>query len=228
MPEERSAQIIIQHVNDGLELAEKYGLPRTIKEFIMTHHGLSKTTYFYIKYRNQHPDEEIDEAMFCYPGPNPFTKEQAILMIADSVEAASKSLKVIDDASIKTLVDNIVDAKMTEGYFKECPITFRDIQQVKEVLVSSLKTIYHTRISYPTLQTKEEKAARLGYLLITNHALVDGNKRIGMHVMLSFLELNGVSIDCTNEDIVEAGMSIAKGEMSYEDVLLWVQSHTSE
>ena len=159
LPEERSAQIIIQHVNDGLELAEKYGLPRTIKEFIMTHHGLSKTTYFYIKYRNQHPDEEIDEAMFCYPGPNPFTKEQAILMIADSVEAASKSLKVIDDASIKTLVDNIVDAKMTEGYFKECPITFRDIQQVKEVLVSSLKTIYHTRISYPTLQTKEEKAA---------------------------------------------------------------------
>ena len=79
-------------------------------------------------------------------------------MIADSVEAASKSLKTIDDASIKMLVDKIVDAKMAEGYFTECPITFRDIQQVKEVLVASLKTIYHTRISYPTLKAKEDKS----------------------------------------------------------------------
>ena len=158
LPEERSAQIIIQHVADGLELADKYGLPRVIKEFIMTHHGVSQTSYFYIKYRNQHPDEEIDESLFSYPGPNPFTKEQAILMIADSVEAASKSLKTIDDVSIKTMVDNIVDAKMAGGYLKDCPLTFRDVQKAKEVLVTSLKTIYHTRISYPTLNTQEEKS----------------------------------------------------------------------
>ena len=157
LPEERSAQIIIQHVTDGLELADKYGLPQSIKDFILTHHGLSQTSYFYIKYRNQHPDEEIDESIFRYPGPNPFTKEQAILMIADSVEAASKSLKTIDDASIKALVDKIVDTKMSEGYLKDCPLTFRDVQQAKDVLITSLKMIYHTRISYPSLQTKEEK-----------------------------------------------------------------------
>ena len=96
------------------------------------------------------------------------------------------------------------------------------------LLDSALESIFGGIGDQEFYPTKEEKAARLGYLLITNHALVDGNKRIGMHVMLSFLELNGVSIDCTNEDIVEAGMNIAKGEMSYEDVLSWVHSHTSE
>ena len=151
LPEERSAQIIIQHVSDGLAIADRYGLPKILKGFIATHHGTSKAGYFYIKYRNDHPNDNINESLFSYPGPNPRTREEAVLMMADSVEAASRSLKEINDESIRQLVDKIVDAKVNDGYFKECPITFRDIQQAKEVLVASLKTIYHTRISYPTL-----------------------------------------------------------------------------
>lgn len=151
LPCERSAQIIIQHVADGLELAEKYHLPRVIREFISTHHGTSKAGYFYVKYRNEHPDEVVDEKMFSYPGPNPFTKEQAILMMTDSVEAASKSLKNFDEETLRKLVDGIVDTKMKEGYFTNCPITFSDISIAKETFVQSLKIIYHTRISYPTL-----------------------------------------------------------------------------
>ena len=151
LPEERSAQIIIQHVADGIEIAEKYGLPKIIKDFILTHHGTSMANYFYIKYKNNHPEKEINKQLFTYPGPNPSSREQAILMMADSVEAASRSLKEINDETLQKLVDSIVDAKMQEGYFKNCPITFGDIESAKRVLVASLKTIHHTRISYPTL-----------------------------------------------------------------------------
>ena len=91
--------------------------------------------------------------MFTYPGPNPFTREQAILMMCDAVEATSRSLKEFSEESIKELVDRIVDGQMAEGYFKECPITFRDIADAKRVLVESLKTIYHTRIAYPELNS---------------------------------------------------------------------------
>ncbi|MBQ0080244.1 MAG: HDIG domain-containing protein [Alistipes sp.] len=155
LPEERSAQIIIQHIADGLELAEKYHLPRVIKEFIMTHHGLSMASYFYIQYKNKHPEENVNEQLFTYPGPNPYTKEQAILMIADSVEAASRSMKTIDDDSIRELVKKTVDSKMQSGLLKDCPVTFADVEEAKEVLVASLKTIYHTRISYPTLNSEK-------------------------------------------------------------------------
>lgn len=162
LSEERSAQIIIQHVADGLALAEKYGLPKVLRDFISTHHGRCKATYFYIKYRNNHPNEPVDEALFTYPGPNPFTKEQAILMMADSVEAASKSLKTINEETLTTLVNNIIDNKVKEGCFKNCPITFRDIQTTKDVFVASLKMIYHTRISYPTLNTPTPTRGRTG------------------------------------------------------------------
>lgn len=162
LSEKSSAQVIIQHVTDGLQLANKYHLPQKLKDFIATHHGLSKASYFYIKYRNAHPDEEVDEKLFTYPGPNPFTKEQAILMMADSVEAASKSLKTIDNDSLKNLVDNIIDGKVKEGYFQNCPITYADITLTKEVLLASLKTIYHTRISYPKLGETEEQSTDMG------------------------------------------------------------------
>ena len=147
-----SAQMIISHVTEGVKLAEKYNLPDVIKEFITTHHGQGKTKYFYIQYKNNHPNEEIDDLLFTYPGPNPFTKEQAILMMADTVEAASRSLPDYTEKTIRELVNKLIDAQVAEGYFKECPITFRDIAYAKTVLIEKLKTIYHTRISYPDLK----------------------------------------------------------------------------
>ena len=144
-----SAQYIIGHVTDGLKLADKNHLPRQIRDFIATHHGQGKAKYFYIKYKNEHPDEPVDDLLFTYPGPNPFTKEQAILMMCDAVEAASRSLPDYTEQSIRTLVERIIDGMVQDGFFRECPITFRDIQYAKTVLIEKLKTIYHTRISYP-------------------------------------------------------------------------------
>lgn len=149
---EQSAQVIISHITDGLKLAEKHNLPKVIKDFISTHHGRGLTKYFYISYKNEHPDEEVDQEKFRYPGPNPFTKEQAVLMMADSVEAASRSLPEYTEESISTLVDKIIDTQVSEGHFKECPITFKDIATVKALFKEKLKTMYHTRISYPELR----------------------------------------------------------------------------
>jgi putative nucleotidyltransferase with HDIG domain len=145
-----SAQVIIKHVTDGLATAEHEGLPKKIKEFIATHHGLSKTGYFYITYKNEHPDEEIDEKLFTYPGPRPTTKEQAVLMMADCVEAASHSLKEYTEKDICELVEKIIDAKFKEGELMMSPLTFRDIHVIKTVFKKRLMAIYHTRISYPT------------------------------------------------------------------------------
>lgn len=156
--EAESARIIIDHVTNGLQLADKYHLPKVIRDFIRTHHGRSQTKYFYIKWKNEHPDEEPDAKMFTYPGPNPFTREQAILMMCDSVEASSRSLKEFTEESISELVSRIVDGQVAAGYFKECPITFRDIADAKRVLVESLKTIYHTRIAYPEPAKNEQPA----------------------------------------------------------------------
>ena len=147
-----SAQMIISHVTEGIKLAEKYNLPNIIKDFISTHHGQGKTKYFYIQYKNAHPKDDIDELLFTYPGPNPFTKEQAILMMADTIEAASRSMPDYTEKSIRELVNKLIDAQVAEGYFRECPITFRDIAYAKTVLIEKLKTIYHTRLSYPELK----------------------------------------------------------------------------
>ncbi len=146
-----SAQIIISHVTEGLKLAEKFNLPGIIKDFISTHHGTGLTKYFYINYCNEHPDEQVDKEMFQYPGPNPFTREQAILMMADTVEAASRSLNEYTEESISTLTNKLIDCQVADGFFRECPITFRDIALAKSVLIERLKSIYHTRISYPHL-----------------------------------------------------------------------------
>ena len=147
-----SAQMIISHVTEGMKLADKYNLPHIIKDFIATHHGQGKAKYFYVQQKNAFPDESVDELLFTYPGPNPFTKEQAILMMADSVEAASRSLPNYTEKSIRDLVNRLIDGQVAEGYFKECPITFRDIEFTKTVLIEKLKTIYHTRVSYPELK----------------------------------------------------------------------------
>lgn len=149
---EQSAQVVIDHVTDGLKLAEKHNLPKAIKDFISTHHGRGKTKFFYISWKNDHPGEEPKEEQFTYPGPNPFSRETAIMMMADSVEAASRSLPEYTEESISNLVDKIIDSQVEEGYFKECPITFKDIATIKAVFKEKLKTIYHTRISYPELK----------------------------------------------------------------------------
>ena len=149
---EQSAQVVINHVTYGMKLAEKHNLPKVIRDFITTHHGAGKTKYFYISYMNEHPGEPIDESIFTYPGPNPWTREQAILMMADSVEAASHSLKEYTEESINGLVDKIIDSQMADGFFRECPITFKDIATIKALFKEKLKAVYHTRISYPELK----------------------------------------------------------------------------
>lgn len=159
LTEERSAQIIISHVTEGLKLADKYHLPKVIRDFISTHHGRSQVKYFYIQWKNKHQGEEPDAKLFTYPGPNPFTREQAILMMCDAVEASSRSLKEFTEESIKELVNRIIDGQVQAGYFRECPITFRDIADAKRVLAESLKTIYHTRIAYSELNAKPAEPA---------------------------------------------------------------------
>ncbi|MCI1475100.1 MAG: HDIG domain-containing protein, partial [Prevotella sp.] len=147
-----SARIIIGHVTGGMKIADQIGLPSVLKAFIVTHHGTGLTKYFYVKYKNEHPGEEVNPADFRYPGPNPFTREQAILMMTDMVEAASRSLPEHTEKSISDLVNRLIDGQVAEGFFKECPITFRDIAQAKVVLIERLMSIYHTRISYPELK----------------------------------------------------------------------------
>lgn len=157
LTEVESAQIIIGHVSEGLRMAEEHHLPQVIRDFIATHHGTGLTRYFYVKYKNEHPDEDVDESLFRYSGPNPFTREQAILMICDTVEAASRSLKEYSPESISVLVNRIIEGQVREGFFNDCPITFRDLQTAKNVLIGRLKAIYHTRISYPELSVEARK-----------------------------------------------------------------------
>lgn len=163
LPFEQSAQIIIQHVKNGVRLAEKYKLPTVIKDFIQTHHGRSVARFFYVSFKNQFPGREVDASLFSYPGPNPTTLEQAILMMADAVEAASRSLTEYTEESVNALVDKIVDTQVSEGYFAECPITFLEIKDAKDVFKTKLKTIYHTRIQYPEINVaaEEQSAARV-------------------------------------------------------------------
>ena len=149
LPPEESAAIILRHVTDGVSIANAHHLPNSIKDFITTHHGTSKTGYFYITYKNAHPDEEVDEKLFTYAGPRPQTREQAILMMADSVEAASHSLKEYTESNIHALVDKIIDAQLENGQFSLTPLTFKDIDTIKSTFKERLKAIYHTRISYP-------------------------------------------------------------------------------
>ncbi len=153
---EESAVIILRHVNDGLKLAEKYGLPSAIRDFIDTHHGSGIAKFFYVKYQQNNPDVEADPSQFRYTGTNPTTKETAILMMADSVEAASRSLVEYTEESIAAMVDRIIDTQLGEGFFKESPLTFKEIAEIKEIFKEKLKTMYHTRISYPELNPETD------------------------------------------------------------------------
>ncbi len=144
-----SARIIIDHVKRGVEIAKKSNLPRGIIDFICTHHGTSTVQYFYRSYLNDNPGEEVDIEEFRYPGPKPHTREMAVLMIADSVEAASRSLKEIDEKKINELVDKIVERQTQEEQYTEADITFRDLTEIKKIFKSKLINIYHARIEYP-------------------------------------------------------------------------------
>lgn len=149
---DQSAQMIISHVSEGVKIAEKASLPKAITHFIRTHHGKGKAKYFYNSFKNTYPDKEINEELFTYPGPNPFSKETAILMMADAVEAASRSLKEYTEENIQELVNKIIDGQVADGLMKNAPLTFRDVETVKEVFTEKLKTMYHTRVSYPDLK----------------------------------------------------------------------------
>lgn len=157
-----SAATIIKHVTDGYTIAQRHGLPKSVSDMILTHHGKGKVKYFYRLYCKEHPDEQVDPAPFTYPGPNPFTKEQGILMLADGVEAASRSLKIYTEETIRALVDSITNSVLEDKLLDNTPLTFQDITTIKEVFVDKLKTIYHSRIAYPkeSEQEKREKAKK--------------------------------------------------------------------
>ena len=154
LPPEVSAKIIIEHVTNGLKRADKAKLPQVIKDFIAQHHGAGKAKYFYTMACNAHPNEEIDPAPYTYPGPNPNTKETSILMMADSTEAASRSLTDHSDASIAQLVNRIIDSQIADGLLKDSPISFRDVEKIKQCFISRLCTMYHSRIKYPEANKK--------------------------------------------------------------------------
>ena len=156
LPFEESARIIIDHVRLGVKRGHKAGLPKQIIDFIETHHGNSTPKYFYNSWKNANPGKEIDDAAFSYPGPNPFTKETAILMMADTVEAASRSLPEYTEESISKLVNKLIDSQMEEKLFHKAPITFQEIDRIKKLFIEKLQTIYHSRITYPELK-KEKK-----------------------------------------------------------------------
>lgn len=145
----KSAEIVINHVNDGLKRATKAKLPKILHNFISQHHGCGKAKYFYITYCQNHPNEVVDEALFTYPGPNPTSKETSVLMMADAVEAASRSLSDHSVAAVTALVNRIIDSQIEEGLHNDSPISFRDIKIIKEAFINRVSTIYHSRVVYP-------------------------------------------------------------------------------
>lgn len=152
MTNEEAARTVISHVTNGLSLAAKNRLPQVIRSFIATHHGTSLVRYFYNSEVNAHPGEKIDEKLYRYPGPKPNTKEAAILMMADAVEARSRSLKEYTEESIATMVNQMIDAQIQDGQFAETPLSFSDVEAIREVFTTKLVAIHHQRIAYPTIQ----------------------------------------------------------------------------
>ncbi len=161
LPYEKSAEIIIKHIPDGVKLAAKYNLPAMLADFIRTHHGTGVTKYFYNSFRNEFPDIPVNVSKFKYPGPNPRTKEEAILMMADAVEATSRSLKDYSEESITALVNRIIDAQIVDGLLADAPLTFKHIKIIKSIFIEKLINMFHSRISYPELEKKEENDQKL-------------------------------------------------------------------
>jgi hypothetical protein len=150
LDEKQSAGIILDHVTNGVELAKKYKLPKVVVDFIRSHHGTSRTEFFYQNYIKKHPGEEISEEIFRYSGLKPTSKEMAVVMIVDGVEASSRSLKEITPETIDELVERIVQLKLTDKQLENAEISLYEITVAKNILKNSLKSIYHNRIEYPT------------------------------------------------------------------------------
>lgn len=151
---EQSAQIIISHVSKGIDMAHKHQLPESIISFIRTHHGTTRTDYFYNAFIKAHPDKLVDEHVFRYPGPIPFSKETAVLMMADSVEAASRSIKEPDAENISNLVDKIIEGKLTQGQLKNSNITMQEVEAIRVIFKRMLMSIYHVRVDYDVKKAK--------------------------------------------------------------------------
>lgn len=151
MSHEDAAQAIIKHVSDGVTLARKNGLPDQIIGFITTHHGRTKTRFFYNSFINDNPGVTPNDEKFTYPGPLPFSKETAILMMSDAVEARSRTLDEYTEMSISNMVDSMINSQIADGQLKDAPISFKDVETVKKVLADKIKNIYHSRITYPEL-----------------------------------------------------------------------------
>jgi len=157
MSYEEAAKAVVSHIADGVAIAKKYRLPEQIVGFITTHQGKSKTKYFYNSYINANPGKSPNEEDFMYPGPIPYSKETAILMMADAVEARSRTLDQYTDQSISEMVENMIDTQIADGQLKDAPISFRDVETVKKVFTEKIKNIYHNRITYPELKNQPEK-----------------------------------------------------------------------
>lgn len=157
----QSAEIVINHVHDGLKRASKAKLPSVINDFITQHHGCGKAKYFYITYCQNHPNEVVDEAQFAYPGPNPTSKETSVLMMADAVEAASRSLTDHSVQSITSLVNRIINSQIEDGLHNDSPISFHDIKVIKEAFVNRVSTIYHSRVVYPDSPKAQQTTLKL-------------------------------------------------------------------
>jgi cyclic-di-AMP phosphodiesterase PgpH len=151
LPYIESAKVIIEHVTEGERMAEKANLPRVITRFITTHHGTTLVEFFYRKHLRDNSDGDKDKHHFQYPGPKPQTKEETILMLADSLEATAKSLKILDNTSIDELVERIVSEKITQGQLQDSALTFNDLEKCKTSFKQTLKNIHHVRIEYPSV-----------------------------------------------------------------------------
>jgi hypothetical protein len=147
-----SAQIITRHVTDGLELARNYHLPTEVQDFIRTHHGTTYTGYFYAKEKERHPDGDFDASLFRYPGPRPYSRETAVVMIVDTVVAACRSLKVHSKEATDKMVDQLIDGKIEAGQLDNCDLTYGDIARIRRMLKEKMTSIYHVRVEYPTVK----------------------------------------------------------------------------
>ena len=145
----KSAEVIIDHVKNGVKMAQKHKLPLPIIEFIATHHGTTKAKYFYLKHKEEHPDAEVDENQFIYPGPLPRSKEASVVMLVDGIEAASRSMKEKTHQTLKEQIDKMIDQKIEDRQLEVSELTFRDIEIIKTTLLEKLINIYHVRIEYP-------------------------------------------------------------------------------
>ena len=147
-----SARIITSHVTGGLNLARRYRLPSEVQDFIRTHHGTTYTGYFYAKEKERHPDGNFDESLFRYPGPRPYSRETAVVMIVDTVEAACRSLKVHTKENTDRMIDNLIDSKVQAGQLDNSPLTYGDIARIRQILKNKMMSIYHVRVEYPTMK----------------------------------------------------------------------------